>query len=78
MVNTDKPMCIITIPYQYGDILLNADDAYVLFNMLCKAEAMKYDYGDGAYKRNVTSDRPTLKVFTLTDYAKLALNSDNE
>jgi hypothetical protein len=78
MVDPKKPMCVVNIPYQYGDILLNADDAYALFKLLCVAEPVKYDYGDHGYKRNDTTDRPVLKVFTLTDFAKLALNSDPE
>lgn len=78
MIDPKKPMAIVNIPYQYGDVLLNADDAYAMFKLLCNAEPVKYDYGDHGYKPNETTDRPVLKAFSTTDYAKLVLNSDPE
>lgn len=76
MVDHKKPMAVVTIPYQYQDVLLSADDAYALFKIMGSAMPIKYDYGDNGYKPNPTKDRPTLKGFTLDDYASLALNSD--
>ena len=78
VVDSKKQMAVVTIPYQYQDILLNADEAFALFKILCNAKTVKYDYSDHCYKPNVTVDRPVLKAFTLEDYALLALNSDSE
>ena len=78
MVDPKKQMAVVTTPYKYLDVLLNADDAYALFKILCNAEPVTYDYGAQGYKRNDTTDRPTLKAFTVTDYGALALNSDPE
>lgn len=78
MVDSKKPMAVVNIPYKYQDVLLNADDAYALFKILCNAEPVTYDYSAQGYKRNDTTDRPALKAFTVTDYAQLALNSEPE
>lgn len=78
MVDPKKPMAVVTIPYQYQDVLLSADDAFALFKILCNAQPVKYDYGDHGYKLNPTTDRPTLKAFTVEDIASLALNSTPE
>lgn len=77
MVDNKKPMAVVNIPYKYGDVLLNADDAYALFKILCNAEPIAYDYHMKSYKRNDDStDRPTMKAFTVVDHASLALNSE--
>jgi hypothetical protein len=78
MANPDKPMAVVNIPYKYQDVLLSADDAYTMFKILCNAEPITYEYSKQGYKRNDTTDRPTLKAFTVTDYAELALNSEPE
>lgn len=78
MVDHNKPMAVVTIPYQYQDVLLSADEAFALFKIMCNAMPIKYDYGDHGYKPNPTKDRPSLKGFTIDDYALLALNSDSE
>lgn len=78
VVDAKKPMAVVTIPYQYQDVLLNADEAFALFKIMCNATPVKYDYGDHGYKPNVTTDRPTLKAFTTEDLAIFALNSDAE
>lgn len=75
MVDSKKQMAVVTIPYQYQGVLLNADDAYALFKVLCNAVPVKYDYGDHGYKLNPTNDRPMLRAFTIEDQALLALNS---
>ena len=77
MVDNKKPMAVVNIPYKYGDVLLNADDAYALFKILCNAEPIKYDYALQSHVREEnTTDRPTMKAFTVVDHAKLALNSE--
>jgi hypothetical protein len=78
MIDTKKPMARVNIPYKFQDILLSADDAYALFKIMCNAEPIEYEYNSKGYKRVVTNERPTLTAFTVTDYATLALNSDNE
>jgi hypothetical protein len=76
MIDTKKPMARVNIPYKYQDMVLSADDAYALFKIMCNAEPIEYDYGSRNYKPVVTTDRPTLTAFTITDYAQLALNTE--
>jgi hypothetical protein len=77
MVDNKKPMAVIDIPYKYNTVLLNSDDAFALFNILCSAEPVTYDYSLKAYKRaEEPTDRPTMKAFTTIDHAKLALDSE--
>jgi hypothetical protein len=76
MVDHKKPMAIVEIPYKCQTLILNADDAFALFKILCNAEFIEYDYNAKGHKHVVTNDRPTLKVFSITDYATLALNSE--
>ena len=78
MIDTKKPMALVDIPYKYQTLVLNADDAYALFKIMCNAEPIEYDYTAKGHKPVVTTDRPSLKAFTITVYAQLALNSDNE
>ena len=78
MIDTKKPMALVDIPYKYQTLVLNADDAYALFKIMCNAEPIEYDYNSKGHKPVVTTDRPSLKAFTITDYAQLALNSDPE
>lgn len=76
MVDSKKPMAIVEFN---GSVLLNISDATKLFELLCAGECIEYAYSAG-YKRK-KDDRytaPTLKAFTLTDYATLALNSEPE
>lgn len=74
-VNPGEPMAIVAVPY--GDILLNADDAFALFKILCKAEFIEYNWTDKAYKRKELSkdNGASLKAFSPVDYAALTLNS---
>jgi hypothetical protein len=78
MIDHKKPMARINVPYKFQDMVLNADDAFALFKILCNAEPIEYDYNSKGYKHIVTNDRPTLTAFTITDYATLALNSEPE
>jgi hypothetical protein len=78
MIDPKKPMARVNIPYKFQDMVLNADDAFALFKILCNAEPIEYDYNSKGYKRMVTTDRPSLTAFSVTDYATLALNSDPE
>jgi hypothetical protein len=76
MIDHKKPMAKVNVPYKYQDMVLNADDAYALFKIMCNAEPIEYDYNLKGHKHVVTNDRPTLTAFTVTDYAQLALNSE--
>lgn len=78
MIDNKKPMAVIDIPYKYNTIVLNADDAYALFKILCNAEPIEYDYNLKGHKLVVTTDRPSLKAFTVTDHAALVLNTEPE
>lgn len=78
MVDNKKPMVIVDIPYKCQTLVLNADDAFALFKVLCNAEFIEYDYGKKGHKPVVGGDRPSLKVFAIADYATLALNSEPE
>ena len=78
MIDSKKPMAIIEIPYKCQTLVLNADDAFALFKVMCNAEFIEYDYDKKGHKPVVGGDRPSLKVFSIADYAQLALNSDNE
>jgi hypothetical protein len=78
MIDTKKPMARVNIPYKYQDMVLNADDAYALFKILCNAEPVEYEYNSKGYKHVVTTERPSLAAFSIADYATLALNSDPE
>ena len=60
-------------------VLLPVDEAVTAFKMLCSGEIVRYDYSKSGYKRESSaSSGVSLKMFTITDYASLALNSDNE
>lgn len=75
-VNPQEPMAIVSIGH--GDILLNADDAYVLFKLLCcKAELLEYSWSDKTWKRKDRNNDgvASMKAFSMTDYAALSLNS---
>jgi hypothetical protein len=78
MIDTKKPMALVDIPYKYQTLVLNADDAYALFKIMCNAEPIEYDYNSKGHKPVATTDRPSLRAFTITDYAQLALNSEPE
>ena len=78
MIDVKKPMAIVDIPYKCQTLVLNADDAYALFKILCQADFIEYDYDKKGHKNVASNERPSLKVFSITDYAQLALNSTPE
>ena len=74
-VDPKQPMALVSIPY--GDVLLNADDAYQLFKLMCKATIVEYKWSDKVYKIKDTKNdgNATMKAFSLEEFAKLALDS---
>jgi hypothetical protein len=60
-----------------GSMLLPADIAVEVFKLLCKGELVQYDWEKKGYKYTSTSSGSgvSLRSFSLTDYASLALNS---
>lgn len=55
-------------------IVLPAEVAAQAFALLCHGEVVEYHWGDKRFKRNTDPHRtPSLKVFTLAQYAALAL-----
>jgi hypothetical protein len=75
-VNPKEPMALVKITYSES-ILLNADDAYALFKLLCKAEVLEYSWSDSTYKRKKidANGAASLHAFSPVDYAALSLNS---
>ena len=61
-------------------VLLPVDDALAMFKTLCNGECISYSWEKKGYKRvsSDSSDTPSLKMFSITDYASLALNSTPE
>lgn len=74
-VDPSKTMALVSIPY--GDVLLNAEDAFALFNLLCKAEFVEFEWSSKSYKRKAqdSTTRASMKSFSHVDYAALSLNS---
>lgn len=57
-------------------LLMPVDDALAAFKMLCNGDAVQYDWEKKGYKRVTShSNNVSLRTFSLTDYAALALNS---
>lgn len=62
-------------------LLLPADKAVAAFHLLCTGEPVRYDWDKKGYKRvtpTSSGDGVSLRTFSLTDYASLALNSVDE
>lgn len=62
-------------------ILMPTEDALAAFKLLCKGEPVRYDWEKKGYKRDKTTSANagvTLRTFSLSDYAQLALNSVDE
>lgn len=78
MVDSEQPMAIIDLGGGNA-ALLNIDDAYALFKLLCAAEIITYDWAAPGYKRARTErhNEVQLKRFGPEEYAKLALNSSD-
>lgn len=76
----DKPTTTYAL-LEFGGrcIVLPADAATEAFRVLCKGEIVEYDWGNKSYRRVVDPHvQPTLKVFTATQYAQLALEDPAE
>ena len=75
-VNPKEPMALVKMSYNEA-VLLNADDAYALFKLLCRAEVLEYSWSDSAYKRKKLGNdgAASLHVFSPVDYAALSLNA---
>jgi hypothetical protein len=74
MVDPKKPMALVQVD---GLILLNAEDAVKVFEILCRAEFVEYSYSDSGYKHKYSDRHSTtnIRVFTTAEHAALALNS---
>ena len=61
-------------------ILLPLDEAVAAFKMLCNGECVTYSWEKKGYKRAKPESHSgvSLKMFSITDYASLALNSVDE
>jgi hypothetical protein len=66
--------CLVEL---HGDLVLPAHIAVQVFPLLCQGEPVTYNWSDKTYKRNTDQRAPTLKVFTVAQYAELALNSED-
>jgi hypothetical protein len=78
MARNDNPTtyAIIEVPQK---VVLPADVAAQVFALLCRGEPVTYEYSTKSFRR--TADEyalPTLKVFTLSQYAALALEEPAE
>ena len=58
-------------------IVLPADKAVEAFKLLCAGDPVQYDWEKKGYKRTTPNSNGgvSLRTFSLTDYASLALNS---
>lgn len=59
----------------HSSLVVPVEAGLELFRLLCKAEAVSYDWQTKTHKRTDTT--PTLRVFTLAEYAKMALESED-
>lgn len=59
-------------------LVLPVDKAVEVFRMLCAGDPVQYDWEKKGYKRTTPSSNGgvSLRTFSLTDYASLALSSD--
>ena len=60
-----------------ASIVLPADKAVEAFKLLCAGDPVQYDWEKKGYKRTTPNSNGgvSLRTFSLTDYASLALNS---
>lgn len=61
-------------------VLLPVEEAITAFKMLCAGECVQYSWEKKGYKRTKPDSHGSisLKMFSITDYASLALNSTDE
>lgn len=66
------------LSFGHFSIVLPVEDAVAAFALLCKGDAVEYEWSSKAHKR-LKSDStylPSLKMFSVADYAALTLNTD--
>ena len=66
------------LSFGHHTVVLPVEDAVAAFTLLCKGDAVEYDWSTKAFKRlkSDSSYLPSLKMFSLADCAALALNTD--
>ncbi len=68
--------CLVDMP---TSMVFPADVAMELFPLLCQGEAVTYDWSDKTHKRCKSRDyNCTVKMFSLAEYAQLALNEEEK
>ena len=78
MATKDQPNYAL-LEFGGTSMVLPANVAAQAFTLLCQGELVEYDWGNKAHKRVTDPHRmPTLKVFTLSQYAALALEEPAE
>lgn len=76
---TESPKAYAMLEFSGRCIVLPVDAATEAFRVLCEGEVVEYDWGNKSYRRVVDPHvQPTLKVFTATQYAQLALEDPAE
>lgn len=74
----DKPIPRALVTLGGTHVVLPVEDAVAAFTLLCKGDVVNYDWSSKTYKR-VEADSsyvPSLKMFSLAEYAALTLNND--
>lgn len=76
MANKHIPRALVTLGGTH--VVLPVEDAVAAFTLLCKGDVVNYDWSSKTYKRAEanSSDYPSLRMFSLADYAALTLNTD--
>ena len=59
-----------------GGIVLPTDVAIEVFRLLCQGEPVEYDWSSKSHKRRKDSTGTLLRMFSVTEYATLALNDE--
>ena len=77
-MSTEQHIPRALLSFGHHSIVLPVEDAVAAFALLCKGDAVEYDWSTKAHKRlNADSGYlPSLKMFSITDYAALTLNTD--
>ena len=78
-MSTKASTAYALLEFSGRSIVLPAEAATKAFALLCMGEVVEYDWGTKAYRRVVDPHvQPSLKVFTATQYAQLALEDPAE
>ncbi len=74
----DKLMVLLEMQYQ--KFLLPIEDGVLLFTMLSKGTQVEYDYDSKSWRYTKSNHglMPTLRMFSLTEMASLALSDPAE